>query len=99
MPTYLSACALVLTKRPEFPVYCLRHHAVDTASRWIQERFLASRIDPTSASYQCSANSSGHCFARWISFYCLIFSDIDCRGYLRKFTTDQALLAELTCSQ
>ena len=39
MLQYLSARALVRTGRPEFPVYCLRHQAVDTASRWFQEHF------------------------------------------------------------
>jgi len=39
MPKHLSARALVRTRRPEFPVYCLRHHAVDTASRWFQQHF------------------------------------------------------------
>ncbi len=39
MPKSLSDRALVRTRRPEFPVYCLRHHAVDAASRWSQEHF------------------------------------------------------------
>ena len=37
MLQYLSARALVRTRRPEFPVYCLRHRAVDIAIRWFQE--------------------------------------------------------------
>ena len=43
MAKYLSARALVRTRRSEFPVYCLRHHAVDTASRWFQEHFACQQ--------------------------------------------------------
>ena len=51
--------------------------------------FLARSIDLTCASHLYGANSSGQCFARWISFYNPIFSDIDYGRYLRKFTTNQ----------
>ena len=93
----LSACALDRTKRPVFTVYC--HYAVDTRVYGWKNIFLASRIDRTGASHRSCANFSGHCFARCISFCRSIFSDIDYGGYLRKFTTNQALLAELTCLQ
>ena len=81
---YLSACALDRTKRPEIPVYCLRHYAVDTRDDGWKNIFLVSRINRAGASHQSCANSPGHSLARCISFGRSIFSDIDYGGYLRK---------------
>ena len=89
MPQYLSARTLVRTGRSEPPVYCLRHNAEDTARFGSKSIFLARSIDLTCASHLYGANSSGQCFARWISFYTPIFSDIDYGRYHRKFTTNQ----------
>ena len=62
MPKYLSARAQVRTRRPKFPVYCIRHHAVDTASRWFQEHFLCHQNRP----HMCF--TSGHRQLLWTMF-------------------------------
>lgn len=39
MHEFISAYSMVCAIRPEYPVYCLRPHAVVAASRWFQENF------------------------------------------------------------
>jgi ornithine decarboxylase len=39
MHEYISAYAMVRAMRPEHPVYCLRPHAVTTATNWFRDNF------------------------------------------------------------
>ena len=89
MPQFLSARTLVRTGRSEPPVYCLRYNAGDTASLWFQEHFPCPQYRLNMCLTSLRRQLLWTFFARWISFYTPIFSDIDYGRYLRKFTTNQ----------
>ena len=100
MPQYLSARALVRTEQSKPPVYCLRYNAVGTANLWFQEHFPCQHYRLNTCLTSVRRQLLWTMF--WtmdIVLYSNFFSDVDNSRYLRKFTTNQVLLAELTCLQ